>query len=177
MAARRTPTSRLPDLRVVTRVVMTTTALTALARCAGASADGRETGGIVLGHDGGLGGDIHVRHCGDAGPAAVRRPNRFSRDVAHAQRLADAAAVADGSAWIGEWHTHLVDLPTPSETDLRTYRRLLDDPDTGLTRMLAIIVLPDAEAGWQRPAVSAWSFTGTVLRRLPVVPDPSETGP
>src|SRR4051794_13110855 len=99
MAARRPPTSRLPDLRVVTRVVMTATALTALACCAGASADGRETGGIVLGHDGGLGGDIHVRHCGDAGPTAVRRRNRFSRDVAHAQRLADAAAVADGSAW------------------------------------------------------------------------------
>jgi integrative and conjugative element protein (TIGR02256 family) len=166
----------MPHLRAVTRVLMTRSALRELARHAAASADGRETGGIVLGRDGGLGGDLHVLHCGDPGPAAVRHRSRFSRDVAHAQRLADAAAATDGSAWIGEWHTHLVDLPAPSDADLHTYRRLLDDPDTQLSRLLALIVLP--AAGDDQLAVFAWSFTGSVLRQLPVVLDaavPSST--
>ena len=151
----------------MSRVVITPTAVEDLAQHAAMSADGRETGGIVLGHDGGLAGDIHVRHCGDAGPAALRRSSRFSRDVAHAQRLADAAADADGSTWIGEWHTHLVALPVPSDADLRTYRRLLDDPDTGLTRLLTLIVLRGT-AGWDAPVLFAWSFTGSVLRQLAV---------
>lgn len=156
----------MPHLRTVSRVVITGGALRELARHAAASADGRETGGIILGRDRGLGGDLHVLHCGDPGPAAVRRSSRFSRDVTHAQRLADAAAATDGSMWIGEWHTHLVDLPAPSEADLHTYRQLLDDPDTQLSRLLALIVL--AAAGEQL-AVFAWSFTGSVLRQLPVV--------
>jgi integrative and conjugative element protein (TIGR02256 family) len=155
------------------RVRLTRTALADLTRFAAAAADGRETGGIVLGHDDGLAGDVHVRHCGDAGPAAVRRPDRFSRDVGHAQRLADAAAARDGSAWIGEWHTHLVDLPAPSATDLRTYRDLLDDPETALTRVLSLIVLPGRPRGWSTPVLFAWSFTGSVLRRLPVLEPPT----
>jgi integrative and conjugative element protein (TIGR02256 family) len=151
------------------RVVLAITALADLTRFAAAAGDGRETGGIVLGLDEGLARDVHVRHCGDAGPAAVRHPDRFTRDVVHAQRLADAAAAADGSAWIGEWHTHLVDLSTPSRTDLQTYRSLLDDPDTALTRLLSLIVLPDRTGGWARPVLFAWSFTGSVLRGIPVV--------
>ena len=169
MARRCSSAPRMPHLRAVTRAVMTGRALRELARHAAASSDGRETGGIVLGRDGGLGGDLHVLHCGDPGPVAVRRRSQFSRDVAHAQRLADAAAASDGSAWIGEWHTHLVDLPTPSDADLRTYRRLLDDPDTQLSRLLALIVLQGA-AGDQL-TVFAWSFTGSVLRQLPVALD------
>lgn len=133
-----------------------------------ASGDGRETGGIVLGVDMGLGGDVVVRRCGDAGPRSVRNRNRFSRDVVHAQQLADAAYAHDGSTWVGEWHTHLVDLPTPSSTDLRTFRKLLADPETGLARVIALIVLADLDAGWKRPVVHAWSFTGSVLRELPI---------
>ncbi len=154
------------------RVRLTRAALADLTRFAVAAADGRETGGIVLGHDDGLARDVHVRHCGDAGPAAVRHPDRFSRDVDHAQRLADAAAASDGSTWIGEWHTHLIDLPTPSATDLRTYRDLLEDPDTALTRLLSLIVLPGRPAGWATPVRFSWSFTGSVLRQLPVMIEP-----
>jgi integrative and conjugative element protein (TIGR02256 family) len=147
---------------------MTPAAITDLHAFAGASRDGLETGGIVVGVDEGLGGNLIVRHCGDAGPAAVRRRESFRRDVDHAQRLADAARNEDGSAWIGERHTHLVDLPTPSDLDLRTYRDLLGDPETQLTRLLALILIADEDAGWNRPLLYAWSFTGTVLRQLSI---------
>lgn len=152
----------------MSRVLVNPAAIADLAGHVLAAADGLETGGVLLGVDEGLGGDFLLWHCGDAGPAALRRRNRFSRDVSHAQRLADAARAADGSAWIGEWHTHLDDLPMPSNIDLRTYRQLLDDPDTQLTRLLAMIVLADETLGWHRPVLHAWSFTGTVLRQLPV---------
>jgi integrative and conjugative element protein (TIGR02256 family) len=150
----------------VSDVIMTASAIADLHAFAGQSRDGLETGGIVLGVDEGLGGNLTVRHCGDAGPNALRRPKSFRRDVDHAQQLADAANQHDGSAWIGEWHTHLVDLPTPSSLDLRTYRDLLGDPETQLLRILALILVADDKAGWDQPLLFAWSFTGTVLRQL-----------
>jgi integrative and conjugative element protein (TIGR02256 family) len=141
-------------------------AVAELRRYAEESSDGLETGGILLGRDEGLGGNLIVTVCGDAGGAARRKRNRFHRDVAHAQRLADEAFDRDASAWIGEWHTHVVGGNMPSKADLRTYRRLLDDPDTQLNRLLTIIVRPHQDAGWSQPRLFAWSFTGTVLREL-----------
>jgi len=140
-------------------------AITGLATMAG---DGLETGGILLGTDDGLAGPIVVRHCGDPGPAAIRRRNYFRRDLEHAAALAMGAAELDGSAWIGEWHTHNLDMPEPSTRDLRTYQALLDDPELAFARVLSVVVLADPENGWQAPQLHAWSFTGTVLRKLPI---------
>lgn len=148
--------------------MISSAAVEQLSRFAREAEDGSETGGIVLGFDGGLAGDFTVLHCGDAGPNAVRRRDYFLRDVAHAQALAETAAIQDGSVWIGEWHTHLVDLNRPSDTDLRTYRRLLDDPEVAFTRVLSLIVLRHPVHGWERPLLHAWSFTGTLLRGLPI---------
>jgi integrative and conjugative element protein (TIGR02256 family) len=131
------------------------------------SSDGLETGGILLGTDEGLAGPIVVRQCGGPGPAAVRRRSYFRRDLAHAAALA-ADAEANGSAWIGEWHTHSIAMPEPSARDLLTYQTLLDDPQLAFARILSVVVLADPDSGWQVPQLHAWSFTGTVLRRLPI---------
>ena len=165
-------------------VSFTPQAAAAISGLAAAASDGLETGGILLGTDQVLGGQILVRHCGGPGPAAVRRRNYFRRDLAHAAALAEDAAKADGSAWIGEWHTHGIDMPEPSTRDLRTYRALLNDPELGFARVLSVVVLadPDPDAGWKAPRLHAWSFTGTVLRRLPIdtarsgAPDTARSG-
>lgn len=172
---RRIPdTTWLPNVRATSSVVVGARAQATLARHAPASADGRETGGIVLGHDDGLGGTIHVRHCGGPGPRALREPDRFCRDLAFAQQLAEEAAQRDGARWIGEWHTHLNEAPEPSDTDLRTYRQLLMDSEAQLTRVLALILTAGAGNNWAAPQVFAWSFTGSVLRALPIVLEPQE---
>src|SRR5689334_17196890 len=119
----------------MSRVVFTSHAAIMIAELARAASDGLETGGILLGVDQGLAGPIVVRHCGDPGPAAIRRRDYFRRDVAHARVLATDAAT-DGSAWIGEWHTHGVAMPDPSSRDLRTYQKLLDDPELAFARIL-----------------------------------------
>lgn len=120
-----------------------------------ASADGTETGGILLGHD--SGNDcISVAVAGGPGPRAVRRSNRFSRDLAHAQALADTAYDRDGSVWIGEWHTHPKGPPEPSEIDLNTYFSHLYDHRLDFDRFVALIALPCPAHAWEHATVVAW---------------------
>jgi hypothetical protein len=74
----------------------------------------------------------------------------------------------DGSVWIGERQTHNRAMPKPSDRDLYTYWRLLDDRELAFPRILAVIVLPGPAANWHTPVANAWSFTGTVPRQLPI---------
>jgi integrative and conjugative element protein (TIGR02256 family) len=117
--------------------------------------DGRETGGILLGHDASE-SVIRVRRAGDAGADAIRRPERFVRDAAHAQRLADAAFAEDGSVWVGEWHTHPVGQTRPSATDVAGYAALLDDRALGLARFVSVVVTANGDHGWTRPVLTPW---------------------
>jgi integrative and conjugative element protein (TIGR02256 family) len=149
-------------------VLFTTQAARQLAALAPLADDGLETGGILLGADYGLAGPLIVRQCGGPGPAAIRRRMYFRRDLAHAAALAEQAAALDGSAWIGEWHTHSAAMSEPSSRDLHTYRKLLLDPQLAFPRILAVIALAGLDASWHAPVLHAWSFTGSVLRKLPI---------
>jgi integrative and conjugative element protein (TIGR02256 family) len=140
----------------------------AIAQMAAESADGLETGGILLGHD--RGGDLLVTTAGDPGPAAQRAPTSFLRDLAHAQRLGDEAYEADGSVWIGEWHTHPGGMQLPSPTDLTTYSALLADERLALTRFLSLIVVPCPQHGWAEVFVHAWVFDGRSAVHVPLIP-------
>ena len=112
-----------------------------------ASTDGRETGGILLGYDPWTGNGRStaaplIRHTGDPGPGAIRRPAFFRRDYPHTQQLALAAFNQDRSVWIGEWHTHPRGPRHPSRADGRIYRRHLADRALNLERFVALIVTP-----------------------------------
>jgi integrative and conjugative element protein (TIGR02256 family) len=122
-----------------------------------ASADGSETGGILLGYDETELGEMMVMHAGDAGPNAERRADFFQRDLAYAQQHADTAYEETCSYWIGEWHTHPDGHLAPSSTDLRTYHDLLRDPELLFQTFLALIVGPGAD-GWTSPTVAAWTI-------------------
>jgi integrative and conjugative element protein (TIGR02256 family) len=138
-----------------TSVRLSARALAAIATHATVSADGRETGGILLGFDESELGEMLVMEAGDPGPNAERRPDFFNRDLAHAQRLADEAHATTSSDWIGEWHTHPGGALAPSRTDLRTYRSFLRDSELGFSVFLALIVGPGDE-GWTKPRARAW---------------------
>jgi integrative and conjugative element protein (TIGR02256 family) len=118
------------------------------------SADGNETGGILLGHD--LGDTLVVTVAGGPGPNAVRTPYRFNRDLAYSQALADDAYARDGSVWIGEWHTHPKGQASPSQVDLSTYLAHLATPDLGFTRFLSFIALPCPAHGWSEVNIVPW---------------------
>lgn len=133
------------------------------------SADGRETGGILLGHD--LGEMLVVRVAGDPGPAAIREPQQFLRDLAHAQALSDNAYDADGSVWLGEWHTHPDGPAEPSPTDLTTYIKLLGNEELAFTRILSLIATPCGTYGWSEVHLTAWVVNAAGARQVQVESD------
>lgn len=146
-------------------VVVGRSALDAMVRESGASADGNETGGFLFGVEDatyGMQRAIAVRHAGDAGPGADRRPAFFRPDVTHAQRLALDAFAADGSQWIGTWHTHLRwRSGRPSSRDLRTYRSHLQDPALGFAHFVCLILTPTLRVWppglcWEHVHCRAW---------------------
>ena len=121
--------------------------------------DGSETGGILLGYD--SEDTIAVTTAGDPGPRANRRPDGFLRDLARARRLADEVYERDGSVWIGEWHTHTSGPPTPSDIDMKTYTKLLGDPDLAFGRIISIIVTACPLHGWSELSLVPWLIDGS----------------
>lgn len=61
--------------------------------------------------------------------------------------------------WVGEWHTHPAAGLLPSNIDLRSYLRHLEDPELGFQEFLSLIIA-GSEAG---PGVAAWIITRTEL--------------
>lgn len=127
-------------------------ALASIARFAGESRDGLETGGILVGHES-ADGTIKISSAGDAGPKALRESRRFLRDLDHAQALAAVAFEASRAQWVGEWHTHPSGQIEPSQLDLDTYIHHLVDPDLEFNSFASVVVTP-CDPEWR--SVSAW---------------------
>lgn len=151
-------------------MTITDVALSAIAHEALRSADGLETGGILLGSD--ATDRIDVRHAGGPGPNATRGERTFMRDLDHAQRLADSAWSEDRSQWIGEWHTHPSGGLSPSDVDLHSYMRHLHDPELRFDKFLAIIAGFDSSA---RVVIATWIVERD--RIVAVVPEELHTAP
>lgn len=140
---------RSADLTVVT---ISPVALSTIEQLARDSRDGRETGGILLGHENPA--RIEITTAGAPGPEAVRTPSRFCRDLAYSQELARRAYATDRAVWVGEWHTHPGGPAHPSAVDLRTYQAILADPELFMTVFIAIIVGPILKNHPDPPAAS-----------------------
>jgi integrative and conjugative element protein (TIGR02256 family) len=137
-------------------VDITPTARDSILRLATESADGRETGGILLGRRAHASGVVCVEIVGDPGPAADRRPTFFSRDLAHANALAQDAWQRSRAVWVGEWHTHPAGGPQPSARDLATYAGLLAASALAFEVFVSIIVVPNNVSGWDAPQMVSW---------------------
>lgn len=134
----------------VAAVRFSSCAIEAIAQEVAAGGGDLETGGILLGHGR---EDFTVIVAGGPGPHAVRQPRFFLRDLDHAQRLAADAWDADGSQWIGDWHTHPCGPPHPSPADLRAVDEVLRDPALGLDAFLTVVVAWHVDVGW---SVHSW---------------------
>lgn len=139
---------------VMTRVVVQASAHAVIEAVTRAEAAGRETGGILLGHQY-PGGHLRVTVAGDPGPHADRTRTAFRRDPAHARDLARDGYAHDRSVWIGDWHTHPDGPAHPSAVDVRAYRQAMDEPDGSFDSFLGLVVIPAAP----RPLLLAWLIT------------------
>jgi integrative and conjugative element protein (TIGR02256 family) len=124
---------------------------------------GMETGGILLGRL--ASGGYLVSFAGGPGPDAIHKRDFFLRDLSHAQSLATDAWNADGSQWIGDWHTHPQGPLMPSAADLRSYRQHLKDPELGFTSFLSVVV----RSTTQGVALAAWAVTASDLQRIELI--------
>jgi integrative and conjugative element protein (TIGR02256 family) len=118
-----------------------------------ASADGKETGGILAGFE--LDGELVITVAGGPGADATRRPDLFVRDLADADQLLERVFDESGAVWIGDWHTHTIVSGHPSATDLVSYRRLLEDSELGFSVFLALIVT-SANETFADAELTAW---------------------
>lgn len=129
------------------------------------AADGRETGGILLGFDEPSATNFWVTQISGPGPSAVREPTRFRRDLAYVRAVAAGAFAIDRSQWLGDWHTHPCGPPEPSPKDLSSWRRALARSD--LEVFLAVILVPVA-GDWLSPRAQAWRVRAKSHERLSI---------
>ncbi|WP_187274759.1 MULTISPECIES: Mov34/MPN/PAD-1 family protein [unclassified Methylobacterium] len=118
---------------------------------------GLEAGGIFIGSH--RGPHIEITACTTPLPSDVRRSNLFDRkDSGHqAAALAAWQSTSGTDTYVGEWHTHPVDDPTPSTRDLRTWQSILArDTDP------AVFMIVGRRSVW-----CAWGH-GKGLRRVAV---------
>lgn len=134
-------------------IVLPRTVFRAMLNEAAGSDMALETGGILLGHDDGAAATTRLTQAGGPGPLAVHRPRYFLRDLDHAQRLAEESWQRDGSQWVGEWHTHPLGIPVPSQLDVHSYLTHVRDPDLGFQRFVSLILAWNARGEW---VIGAW---------------------
>ena len=84
-----------------------------------------EAGGIFVGSY--RGPHVEITACTTPLPRDVRRPTLFDRrDPGHAAAALEAWTRSGGTdTFVGEWHTHPVDDPTPSGLDRRTWASIM----------------------------------------------------
>lgn len=96
-----------------------------------------EAGGVLLGYV--RGGHLEVISATPPQPGDVRRRTRYDRNDKTHQEMADLLwEKSDGGIrYLGEWHTHPEDMPTPSGIDIsgwqhRAAQRLDARPNLGV---------------------------------------------
>ncbi len=95
-----------------------------------------EVGGILLGFR--RGQYIHVTKATTPGHRDKRYELAFlRRDFSH-QARATMEWIRSGFTvdWVGEWHSHLEDLPSPSSVDLRTWRKQVQSTKHPMTYII-----------------------------------------
>lgn len=153
---------RLSDVSAL-KLTLARSALNVIEQEVATSQPNLETGGILLGRR--RQDVLEITRVGTPGPAAVRTPTYFLRDLVHSQSIAREQELEDGSVWLGEWHTHPRGPRTPSATDARTYETLASDPDLQFSDgVLSIILVPVND----HYLLSAWLYRDQVLKGLDV---------
>jgi integrative and conjugative element protein (TIGR02256 family) len=106
---------------------------------------GFETGGILLGTRGSQ--TVKIVRAGGAGPAAVRTPTFFLRDLNATQLFAARELESSGAYWVGEWHSHPLGPAHPSDADMRSYVRLILDSGLDFSTGVVSIIASPGELG------------------------------
>lgn len=102
----------------------------------------RETGGVLAGTQETAPRISTITHASDSGPLATRQTHYFSRDTAYCQRILDEwARNSNGHVdYLGEWHKHMQDNPSPSVLDVKTMRSIARSRNYHVSEPLLVII-------------------------------------
>jgi integrative and conjugative element protein (TIGR02256 family) len=100
---------------------------------------GIECGGILVGHNNGR--DIEIVAASDAGPNAQQSATHFVRDTGYCREFLAHCYQASGADYVGEWHSHVVDLHHLSGGDLSTLIGIFVDPDYDFVSFAVVVVI------------------------------------
>jgi integrative and conjugative element protein (TIGR02256 family) len=120
------------------------TVVNVIRRYAVGSAAAREAGGILIGCY--RGAHMEVTECTTPFPADTRRRFLFDRKDPGHQRAAMAAwhRSRRTETFVGEWHTHPEHDPSPSGTDLATWRSILER-----TALPVLFLIGGSQTTWE----------------------------
>jgi integrative and conjugative element protein (TIGR02256 family) len=96
-----------------------------------------EAAGVLIGER--RGPHLVVHQISEPGPGDIRHRCFVDRRGAHHQTVVDEAFTGSSGMlqYLGEWHTHPEDFPSPSSTDMSTWQRHLNAGDV---KMVLLIV-------------------------------------
>jgi integrative and conjugative element protein (TIGR02256 family) len=111
----------------------------------------REAGGVLLGRRVIQSNDVVIDEATEPAPDDSRARFRFFRRAEPAQKAVDRVwANSDGTVnYLGEWHSHPEDVPTPSGLDLSSWRETLVQARFEQDFLLFVIVGRTATKVWE----------------------------
>jgi integrative and conjugative element protein (TIGR02256 family) len=98
-----------------------------------------ECGGILVGHN--KGRDIEVVAASDPGPRAKQSAAHFLRDTEYCREFLARSYRDAGADYVGEWHSHVVNLRQLSAGDLTTLAGIFIDPDYDFVSFAIVLVV------------------------------------
>lgn len=95
-----------------------------------------EAAGVLIGER--RGPHLVVHQISEPGPGDIRRRCFVDRRGAHHQIAVDEAFISSSGMlqYLGEWHTHPEDSPSPSPTDVGTWQRCLISDDEQMVLLI-----------------------------------------
>lgn len=101
-----------------------------------------EIGGVIIGRH--RGPHLELICITDPGPADLSRPRSFlKQDPSHESHARDAWQASGGTdTYVGEWHSHPLGMPNPSDVDMRSWTKVA----RATSRMAAFVIV--APEGW-----------------------------
>lgn len=120
-----------------------------------AAAGANETGGLLLGWTRSDLQTIVVVVATGPGKRARATPASLQLDVHDLQTEVDRlwSASAGHVTYLGDWHLHHQDIPTPSSRDHASIREIASDPAIGVTDPVMLIIGRNRWCAWIGPEV------------------------
>lgn len=99
-----------------------------------------ESGGILMGKK--IGEKFLIDFASTPGAGDKRKFNRFIRNKKRAQEIIirEREKTNNRRIYLGEWHTHFEEIPTPNSLDLREWKLTFDSSLLNIDFMVCIIV-------------------------------------